>query len=116
MQLKDLKVKWIANIGQQSLIKRLYLKGRKRSKMLQPQINYTRIVQRFHNDEIIKYLISQIERVYNRAKPSITIDLKSMSIVYHHNANEQAINYWKEQLDNYVKAEYPELTASLDKK
>jgi hypothetical protein len=73
------------------------------------------ILEKFHSDEIIKYLLSQITRVYELSTPYITVNLVTLEIEHHINVNDKSLSYWKEQLNNYIRVYYPEIAASLDK-
>jgi len=69
-------------------------------------------LREFHNDEIIKYLKEQIERILSLGKPSIQINTFTLEITHHIELNEVALDYWKEQLDRYIKYQYKELIES----
>lgn len=80
----------------------------------QIQTDTRHILERFHSDEIVKYLLEQITRVYSLSKPYITVDLETLEIRHHLEINTESLSYWKNQFDNYIKVYYPELSASKD--
>ena len=65
--------------------------------------------EEFNTDEIIKYLIEQMKRIMELSKPAVLVNIKTFEIEHKIYLDEEKLNYWKDQLDRYIKFQYKDL-------